>query len=147
MLFWWMLIWIGCFSGPGRLLKKINTEKKFQVSEFFTKITKFHPNFLPKMISKILLSLLFKKFLLLGEFNAEVHDYFLKVFCDLYYLKTLIKEPICFKNPENPSCIDFTLTNSYRRFHKSCTIETTNEYQISNRMIVTVMKLYFHKET
>ena len=32
-------------------------------------------------------------------------------FCESYKLKSLIKQPTCFKNPENPSCIDLFLTN------------------------------------
>ena len=81
---------------------------------------------------------------LTGDFNVEFQNHFLKEFCDLYNLKTLIKESTCFKNPENPTCIDLTLTNSYRSFHKSCLIETgLSDF---HKMIVTVMKSYFHKK-
>ena len=33
-------------------------------------------------------------------------------FCESYRFKSLIKDPNCFKNPENPSCIDMILKNS-----------------------------------
>ena len=33
-------------------------------------------------------------------------------FCESYRFKSLIKDPTCFKNPENPSCINLILTNS-----------------------------------
>ena len=59
----------------------------------------------------------------LNDFNAEFKDHFHKVLCDLYNLETLIKEPTCFENPENPTCIKLMLTNSYKSFQKSCAIE------------------------
>ena len=62
----------------------------------------------------------------------------------MYNLKTLIKEPTCFKNLENPTCIDLMLTNSYRSFHNSCVIETgLSDF---HKMTVTVIKSYFHKK-
>ena len=48
---------------------------------------------------------------LMGDFNAGFQNHFLKEFCGLYNLKTLIKEQMCFKNPENPTCM---LTNSHK---------------------------------
>ena len=44
---------------------------------------------------------------------SEMH---MKDFCDLYDLENLIKEPTCFKNPNNPSSIDLMLTNRKRMF-------------------------------
>ena len=35
----------------------------------------------------------------------------MKDFCDINCLKSLIKEPTCFKNPDKPMCIDLILTN------------------------------------
>ena len=45
-------------------------------------------------------------------------------FCETYNLENLIKEPTCFKNPNNPSSIDVTLTNRKNSFQNSMTIET-----------------------
>ena len=60
------------------------------------------------------------------------------VFCDTYDLKCLIKEPTCYKNPENPSCIDLILTNYPKCFQNSCAVETDlSDFQ---RMTVTVTK-------
>ena len=39
-------------------------------------------------------------------------------------LYSLIKQPTCFKNPENPSCIDLILTNKPNSFQTKCVIET-----------------------
>ena len=44
-------------------------------------------------------------------------------FCKVYNLFSLIKEPTCFKNPYNPSCIDLFLTNRPRSFQNALTIE------------------------
>ena len=43
--------------------------------------------------------------ILLGDFNAGMLDDNLNDFCKLYNFKNLIREPICYKNPLNPSCI------------------------------------------
>ena len=48
----------------------------------------------------------------------------MKTFCESYTLSSLIKEPTCYKNPQNPSCIDLILTNSPYSFQNSCVIET-----------------------
>ena len=45
-------------------------------------------------------------------------------FCDTYNLKILIREPTCYKIPEDPSCIDFILTNRTCSFRNSCVFET-----------------------
>ena len=42
----------------------------------------------------------------------------------VHNLKTLIKQKTCFKNPENPTCIDLILTNSPRSFQNSSVFET-----------------------
>ena len=71
-----------------------------------------------------LLSTDYDNILLLGDFNVEFENNFLKEFCDLYEMKSLIRVPTCYKNPANPTCIDLMLTNSNRSFQNSCTIET-----------------------
>ena len=70
-----------------------------------------------------LLSTNYRNILLLGDFNAKVENNFLKEFCDLYGMKSLIRIPTCYKNPANPTCIDLMLTNSKRSFQNSCTME------------------------
>ena len=46
---------------------------------------------------------------LLGYFNVNINAPCVESFCDLYGFSSLIKDPTCFKNPENPSCIDLRL--------------------------------------
>ena len=64
----------------------------------------------------------------------------MKVFCDFYEFKNLIKDA---KNPENPSCIDLILTNNTNSFQNSGVIETgLSDF---HKMTVTVMKTTFEK--
>ena len=58
----------------------------------------------------------YENILILGDFNACVGGEPLDTFCKSYCFTTLIKQPTCFKNPENPSCIDLILTNKPRSF-------------------------------
>ena len=60
------------------------------------------------------------------------------------YLSNIIKQPSCFKNHSNPSCIDLFLTNNANCFQKSSVFETgLSDF---HKFIVTVMKLYIPKQ-
>ena len=73
----------------------------------------------------------------------ESNDIAISVFSDTYDLKSLIKEPTCYKNPNKPSCIDLILTNKPRSFQHSCVIETgLSDF---HKMTVTAMKTFFEK--
>ena len=54
--------------------------------------------------------------LLLGDFNSKFTELCLNDFCDIYNSKSLVKEPTCYKNPDNPSCIDLFLNSRPRTF-------------------------------
>ena len=54
--------------------------------------------------------------MLLGDLNVEISDPVLNNFCNVYSLFSLVKEPTCFKNPYNPSCIGLFLKNRPRSF-------------------------------
>ena len=58
-------------------------------------------------------------------------------FCKSYRFNVLIRDSICFKNPENPSCIDLILTNS----------PLTKETSLSDfhQIIDSVIKTNFYK--
>ena len=68
------------------------------------------------------------------EASSERHEHFLIMrdsnpsmtpFCTLFKLKNIVKEPTCYKNLENPSCIDLFLTNCPKSFHhNTCLYET-----------------------
>ena len=76
--------------------------------------------------------------ILIGDFNVEINQPSMKSFCDSYTLTSLIKEPTCYKNLQNPSCIDLILTNSPYSFQNSYVVETgLSDF---HKMTVTVMK-------
>ena len=65
-------------------------------------------------------------------------------FCNLFTLKNLIKEPTCYKNSNNPSCIDLILTNKPYSFQNSSTMETgLSDF---HKLIVTVLKTSYKKQ-
>ena len=45
--------------------------------------------------------------ILMGDFNAEPADTFVSDFSEIDNRKNIIREKTCFKNPNNPSCIDY----------------------------------------
>ena len=67
----------------------------------------------------------------------------IKAFCETDKFCSLNKKATCFKNPENPSCIDLILTNKHLRFQWPCEIETglPDFY----KMVLAMMKVDFPK--
>ena len=64
-------------------------------------------------------------------------------FSESYNLSSLIRESTCYKNPENPSCIDLFLMNFPNSFQNFGVVETgLSDF---HRMIVTVMKTSFQR--
>ena len=61
----------------------------------------------------------------------------------ILYISSLTKEPKCYKNPHNPSCIDLVLTNSPYSFQNSSVIETG--LSGFHMMTVTVTKTTYKK--
>ena len=81
--------------------------------------------------------------MIIGDLNAEVNLECMKLFCETYDLRSLIKVPKCYKNPEKPSCIDFLLTIRPKSFQNSSVVETgLSDF---HKMTVTVMKTTFEK--
>ena len=63
--------------------------------------------------------------------------------CDNYSLKSLIRQPTCYKNFGKPTCIDLVLTNMPRNFQSTCVIETgLSDFHL---MTLTVMRKNFKK--
>ena len=82
--------------------------------------------------------------LILGDLNSELEETCLNDFCNVNNLKSLNKKPTCFKNPENPSCIDLFLTNRQKSFQNTSTIETgISDF---HKLVVTVLKMYYKKQ-
>ena len=83
----------------------------------------------------------YEKILILGDFNVGIEEQYMKAFCDNYNLRSLIKQPTCYKNPNNPICIDLNLSNTPRSFQSSCVIETgLSDFHL---ITLTVMKKSF----
>ena len=81
--------------------------------------------------------------MLLGDFNVCVDNETMRNFCNSYSLHSLIKQPTCFKNPKNPSCIDLILTNK-PLFFQSTYVKETGLFDFY-RMTVAVLKSHFRK--
>ena len=81
--------------------------------------------------------------LILGDLNSELRDNCLNNFSSVNHLKSLNKEPTCFENQNNLSCIDLFLTNRPRYFQNTSTIETS--ISDFHKVVVTVLKM-FHKK-
>ena len=73
----------------------------------------------------------------------QVSDIKLGTFCSIWNLKSLGKEPTCFKNPSNPSCIYLFLTNITRSFQETQVFETSLSDFL--KLVVTVLKSTFPK--
>ena len=82
----------------------------------------------------------YDNFVVLGDLNTEI---FVEQFCASYNLKSLIKEPTCFKSVDNPSCIDLILTNHPKCFQNYGVYETgISDF---HKLTFTVPKTYFQK--
>ena len=78
----------------------------------------------------------YAKFLLVGDFNAEILEFCLDSFLYQQELKNLVKEKTCFKNVLNPSCIDLLLTNNALSFQRMETVSTRlSDFHKLNKLI------------
>ena len=77
--------------------------------------------------------------LFLGDFNSEMSENYLNDFFNVYNLRNIVKEPTCFKNPENPSCIDLLLINRLRCFENTVVeIRNSNSFTVFKEKIKKV---------
>ena len=83
----------------------------------------------------------YENIILLGDFNVEVKEKSISDFKSSYHLKSLVKQKSCFKNPDNPSCIDLILTKSLQSFQCSSVFETG--FSDFHKLTTTVLKQYF----
>ena len=79
----------------------------------------------------------YENILIMGDFNVDVKEVSLHLFCNQYKLKSQNKDPTCYKNIGNPSCIDLFLTNSAKSFESTCTIE--RGLSDFHKLVVTVL--------
>ena len=77
----------------------------------------------------------------MGDFNSDVSDPSITSFCTHFKLKIIVKEPTCYKNQENSSCIDLFLTNCLWSFHNTCLYDTG--LSDLHKLIVTILRASF----
>ena len=100
-----------------------------------------HLDFYSKYLA--LYSSAYDNYVVIGDLNIEADSKEMSSFCDTFDLTSLIKEPTCYKNPDNSCCIDLILTNKPLSFQNSCEAETglSDFYW----MILTVTRMTFQK--
>ena len=76
------------------------------------------------------------------DIAIEISDSSMTSFCDSFPFKGLVKEPICYKNLNNLSRMDF-LINPRKRFISNTVIE--NGFSDFHKLTVTVLKTTFQK--
>ena len=85
----------------------------------------------------------YENIIILGDFNVEVKEKNISDFMGRHNPKSLVKQKTCFKNPDNPSCINLILTNSPRSSQDSSVFETgLSDF---HKLTTTVLKQYFPK--
>ena len=78
--------------------------------------------------------------ILLGDFNVELIEQHVKDFSLAYDCKNTFKDKTCYKNPENPKCIDLIMTNMLKAFEISLAIEAGLSY--FNKVCFTVLNVF-----
>ena len=72
-----------------------------------------------------LCTLKFENVQVIGSLNISMEDKNMKIFCESYNLKRLLKVSTCYNNPGNLSCVDPILTSKPSNFQNSCAISQT----------------------
>ena len=80
---------------------------------------------------------------LIEDLNSETTEKHIEHFCDIFYLKNLVKEPTSSKHPNKTSCIDLFLTNCSKSFKDTQVVEAglSEFYKIK----LIVLKNVLHK--
>ena len=98
-------------------------------------------NHLERAMDKFLT--VYSNFLLIGDFNMQEDDTLLYDFLYQYDAFNLVKDETCFKNPDNPSCIDLLITNKKGSFQNTSVFWTgLSDF---HKMAVTVLKSTYVK--
>ena len=77
-----------------------------------------------------LCTLKFENVLVIGSLNISMEHKNMKIFCESYNLKRLLKVSTCYNNPGNLSCVDPILTSKPSNFQNSCAISQTKTQDI-----------------
>ena len=83
----------------------------------------------------------YEKVVLDGDFNAKIGKTCLDNFLFQHDLQSINKGPTCFKNAQNPSCINFILTNRPGSFFETVTLFTgSSDFP---KLVISVFKTTF----
>ena len=85
----------------------------------------------------------YEKIILGGDFNSQIGENCIDTFMYQHNLQSKNKEPSCYKNPNNASCIDLFLTNSPRSFYQTETFFTgLSDF---HKLVLSIFKTNFTK--
>ena len=85
----------------------------------------------------------YERVALTGDFNAQVGEKSFDSFLYQHGLTSINRYPTCYKNPNNPSCIDHILTNSPKCCFKRETVFTgLSDF---HKLVLSLFNLYFSK--
>ena len=121
------------FGNKNWLLRCSYNPHRYNISSDISHLTKGLENYISH----------YDNILFLGNFNSQPSENCVSDFCNVYDLSNLVKEPTCFKNPDNPSCIDLFLTNHPKCFQSTMTKETA--ISDFHKMVITVLKIFYNK--
>ena len=85
----------------------------------------------------------YEKFVLLGDFNSDESELHISTFLNNCNAKNLVQDMTCFKNKDNPSCIDLVITNSPKNFQNTSVV--TTGLSDFHKMVITVINFSFQK--
>ena len=101
-----------------------------------------HLNYLNLVFNKY--SKVYDNFIFMGDVIVAMSDKAMEDFYSLNNLESLISKPTCYKNHENPTCIDLILTNRPGYFQHSNAFETgISDFHL---LTVTQLKMDFQKK-
>ena len=86
----------------------------------------------------------YDNFLLTGDFNCNETESNMCSFLNQYNASNIVKQPTCFKNIQNPSCIDLFITNKNKSFQNTTTI--SSGLSDFHKMVITIFKSKFGKQ-
>ena len=85
----------------------------------------------------------YENILIMGDFNSEPCNKILQGFCNLYDMKNVVTEPTCYKNYNQPTCIDLIFTNRIKHFQNITRLITgISDF---HKMTITVLKSCYRK--
>ena len=85
---------------------------------------------------------IYEKIILGGDFNSQIGENCIETFLYQHNLQSINEEHSCYKNPNNPSCIDFFLTNNPRRFYQTEIFAGLSHF---HKLVISTFKITFTK--